>query len=168
MKVLQERSLQVTTEGEVDAWRFDDESHGLSHCMKAIDFIVEFPDRYLFLEFKDPQHPQAPQQDRDKFIREFQSGELDEDLKYKYRDSFLYEWAAGRVHKPVYYFVLIAADFLTHADLTTRTDALARILPLHGPSSGSWTHQIVENCAVFNLDSWNQHIPQCQVSRLKP
>ena len=168
MKVFQERNLQVTIHGDIDAWKFDGESHALSHCMKAVDFIVEFPDRYLFLEFKDPQHPGAPERNRDRFIREFQEGELDEDLKYKYRDSFLYEWASGRADKPVYYFVLIAADVLTDADLTNRTDALARKLPIHGPDSSSWTRRIVENCAVFNIDSWNRAIPQCQVSRLIP
>ena len=42
---------------------------------------------------------------------------IDEDLKYKYRDSFLYEWAAGRVDKPVDYLILIALDSLTVTEL---------------------------------------------------
>ena len=168
MKVLQERNLQVTFEGEVDAWKFDDESHGLSHCMKAVDLIVEFPDRYLFLEFKDPQHPDAPQENRDKFIQEFTGGKLDEDCKYKYRDSFLYEWASGKADKPVHFFVLVADDTLTNAELTTRTDALARILPLRGPDSGVWTKRIVESCVVFNLESWNRSLARYPVHRIDP
>ena len=167
MRVMQERNLQVTVAGEVNAWKFDDEqTHRLSHCMKAVDFIVEFPDRYLFLEFKDPQHPDAAQADRNRFIREFLGGELDEDLKYKYRDSFMYEWAAGRLDKPVHYLVLIADEGLTEAELTYRTDSLSRILPLNGPDSGSWTRQIVESCAVFNIESWNRAMPRFPVSRL--
>lgn len=110
MTVLQEGNLQVTIEGEVHAWKFDGDSHGLSHCMKAVDFIVELDDRYLFLEFKDPQHPMASQENREEFISLFQSGKLDEDLKYKYRDSFLYQWAVGKTDKAVYYLVLVADE----------------------------------------------------------
>ena len=168
MRVLQEGNLKLTIDGDVHAWKFDDESHGLSHCMKAVDFIVELPNRYIFLEFKDPQHPDAPQQNRDKFIHEFKGGELDEDLKYKYRDSFLYEWASGRADKPVNYFVLVADDALTEVELTVRTDALARALPLRSPESASWTRRIVEECLVFNIETWNRAMPQYPVSRLTP
>ena len=49
-----EEDLQMEIKGVVDARKFDDSSHGLSHCMKAVDFIVEHPNRYLFIEFKDP------------------------------------------------------------------------------------------------------------------
>ena len=52
MKVLQEGNLRFTFDGEVRAWKFDDAAHGLSHCMKAVDFIVEFHDRYLFLDIE--------------------------------------------------------------------------------------------------------------------
>ena len=68
--------------------------------MKAVDFIVEEENRVLFVEFKDPEHPNAMERDRAKFIQEFSSGELDNDLKYKYRDSFLYEWASDNTNKP--------------------------------------------------------------------
>ncbi len=167
MKVLEEGDLSLTIDGELRAWKFDDNaSHGLSHCMKAVDFIVEFPSRYLFLEFKDPQHPNAPRQNRESFVREFLAGNLDEDLKYKYRDSFLYEWASGRADKPIHYLVLIADDALAAPELIARTDALERALPVKGPESGSWTRKIVENCVVFNIGTWNRAMPQYPVNRL--
>ena len=169
MTVLQERNLQVAIDGEVDARKFDEESsHGLSHCMKAVDFIIEFPDHYMFVEFKDPRHPDAPQLSGDRFIQEFLSGALDEDLKYKYRDSFLYEWASGRAEKPVRYFVLVADEALTEAELLSRTDALKRALPIRGPNSGLWTKLIVENCLVFNIESWNRLLPQFPLNRIVP
>ncbi len=167
MRVLQEGNLQVTIDDEVDAWKFDDESsHGLSHCMKAVDFIVEFPDRYFFLEFKDPRHPDAPKQNRDRFIRDFSTGALDEDLKYKYRDSFLYEWASGRADKPIHYFVVVADEALDEAELTVRTDALERALPSKGWRAGLWTRRIVESCVVFNIESWNRSLPQYPLDRV--
>ena len=67
---------------------------------------------------------------RKEFSRNFKRGKLDEDFKYKYRDTFLYEWAAGRVEKPVDYLILIALDSLTVTELGTRTVELQRILPL--------------------------------------
>ena len=162
-----EGDLSITISDELRAWKFDDDSHGLSHCMKAVDFIVEFPDRYLFLEFKDPQHPDAPRENRERFIDEFLAGILDEDLKYKYRDSFLYEWASGRADKPVYYYVLIADDALAAPELLDRTDELKEKLPLNGPeSSRTWTRKIVEDCGVFNIESWNRNFPQFPVTRL--
>ena len=168
MKVLQEGNLRFTFDGEVRAWKFDDEAHGLSHCMKAVDFIVEFHERYLFLEIKDPQHPDAPRQSRDRFVRGFSGHRLNEDLKYKYRDSFLYEWASGRADKPVHYFVLVADDALTDLELTVRTDALARTLPVRGPESGAWTRRIVDHCVVFNVKSWKRTMPQYPLDRLSP
>lgn len=46
MTVLIEGNLQITIPGAVQARKFDDgASHGLTHCMKAVDFIVELADR---------------------------------------------------------------------------------------------------------------------------
>ena len=106
--VFQEGDLKIEFKSVFDARKFDDAGHGLSHCLKAVDFIVERSDCYLFIEFKDPQDPRAKAQARKEFSRNFKRGKLDEDFKYKYRDTFLYEWAAGRVEKPVDYLILIA------------------------------------------------------------
>ncbi len=133
--------------------------------MKAVDFVVELADRYLFIEVKDPQRTEAAEARRDEFIRRCQSGKLDHDLKYKYRDSFLYEWAAGRADKPVDYLVLIALDTLDAAQLLTRTESLARNLPLMGPDGQAWRRPIARGCGVFNLDSWNRRFPEYPVSR---
>ena len=168
MTVLTEGNLQLTIGSAAKARKFDDASHGLSHCMKAVDFIIELRDRYLFVEFKDPQSPDVPAEKRDEFVQSFQSGELDETLKYKYRDSFLYEWAKGRADKPVHYLVLIAVDSLSDAYLTTRREALERKLPLRGPKSAPWPRPIVRGCGVFNIATWNKHFPQYPVERLKP
>ena len=55
-----EGELQITVTDAVSARKFDGDSHRLSHCMKAVDFIVELPDCYLFIEFKDLRTPQPP------------------------------------------------------------------------------------------------------------
>ncbi len=166
MIALTEGNLQISITGATNARKFDDDSHGLSHCMKAIDFIIEFPDRYLFIEFKDPDAPNIPADSRTEFLQSLETGQRDEELKHKYRDSFLYELASGRAEKSIYYFVLIAQHDLSPGDMVRRADALERILPMRLPSSVLWTRPIVNGCGVFNIESWNRNFPAFQVSRL--
>ena len=159
-----EDDLQVTFNNVVRARRFDDSSHGLSHCMKAVDFVIELDDRYLFIEFKDPENPNIPTQHRAAAIQNLQTSEFDEDLKYKFRDTFLYEWAAGRADKPVDYYVLI--DVNDRSLLSRRLDLLERNLPQKPPRSGAWIELIVHRCGVFNIADWNAEFPDYQVRRL--
>lgn len=136
--------------------------------MKAVDFVVEESGRTLFIEFKDPETPHASAQARKEFIAKFTSGGLDEDLKYKYRDSFLYEWAAGRTHEKIHYWILIGIDGLTSSDLGRRTDGLKGKLPASVPSRAAWKHRIVHDCLVLNIDAWNNRLPDYPVSRIAP
>ena len=87
-------------------------------------------------------------------------------LKYKYRDSFLYELASGRADKPIHYFVLIALDTLKEEHLLTRKESLERSLPLRGPGGQQWPREIVRACGVFNLESWNRMLPHYPVNRV--
>ena len=160
MTVFTEGGLEITFNNVLDARRFED--HGLT-IMKAVDFLVELPDRYLFIEFKDPEDTDAFPGNADP-VQAFQRGEFDQDLKYKYRDSFLYEWAAGRADKPSYYYVLVALRWLSTANLTRRTAALKQALPVGGPAE--WVRSIVSDCGVFNIASWNRSFPDYQVRRL--
>ena len=167
MTVLAEGDLQLTLPATATGRKFDDEAaHGLSHCMKAVDFIIELQDSVLFVEFKDPENPQAHTKDRAAFIRKFLSGQLDTDLKTKYRDSWLYEWAQGRAQKPITYLVLLGASTLSDADLLARTEALKRQLPITGPGDRPWQQPFVAGCAVMNLAAWNRALPKLPVSRI--
>ena len=166
MTTLREGNFQITFPKGAKVRRFDDRaSHGLSHCMKAVDFIVEEVNRISFIELKDPDHPNAKQVNRNIFIKDFLSGALDEDLKYKYRDTFLYQWASGSVGKPIYYWIIIALEKLTEAELSSRTDDLRRKLPLKGPT-GKWKRPIVADCMVFNIATWRRHQSRFPLSRI--
>ena len=168
MTILSERDIQFDFSSALRAWRFDTEGqggHGLTHCMKAVDFVVELEDHYLFVEVKDPEAAPDPHS-IDKAVDRFSHGDFDEDLKYKYRDSFLYEWAHGRADKPVYYYVLFCSNQLDAANLTQRTDVLGRNLPLTGPRQQPWTRPFVHDCAIFDIAAWNQHLAQYPVIRL--
>jgi hypothetical protein len=167
MTVLTEGDLQIRLPDGAVVRKFDDgKSHGLTHCMKAVDFVVELEDRILFIEFKDPENPSARADEKKKFLQQLQSGNLDADLKIKYRDSFLYEWASGRATKPIDYLVLIGASVLTEADLLARTDALKRQVPVLGPGDKPWKKPFISGCAVMNVETWNRALPRFPVTRL--
>ena len=166
MTTLTEGNIRIGFPCAAKVRKFDDgASHGLTGCMKAVDFIVEEADRVSFIEFKDPDHPRATRENRTEFIDKLKSGRLDEELKYKYRDSFLYRWASSGVDKPIHYWVLVAIDGLTDTDLDTHEGNLKGKLPMNGPRSGKWRRQIVEDCMVCNIRTWNQRLPRFPVSR---
>lgn len=167
MTELVEGDLKITLPVGTSARRFDDGSHGLSHCMKAVDFIVDLDDRVLFIEIKYPDKPSAVEfHNPSEFIKKFLSGQLDADLQYKYRDSYLYELASGCVDKPIFYYVLIGAGALSDADLLARTDALKRNIPICGANGKPWKKPFAAGCAVMNLLAWNKALPMYPASRV--
>ena len=166
MTILIEGNLRMELPPTARGRKFDDKGlHGLT-CMKAVDFIVELKDRLLFVEFKDPESPRAPALNTEDFIKKFRSGEMDTNLRNKYRDSWLYEWAQDRIKKPVFYYVLIGVRTLSDAELLARTDALKRQLPVAGPGGQPWKKPFVAGCAVMNLAAWNKHLSDFPVSRV--
>ena len=57
---LSEGTIQITFNGATGGRKFDDgATHGLSHCMKAVDFIVELPERFLFVELRTQKLPKS-------------------------------------------------------------------------------------------------------------
>ena len=160
-----EGDLQITFGNAISVRKFDDPHiHGLSHCMKAVDFIVELSNRYWFVEIKDPGNPGTTAAQLQHFERELKSGTIGNSLAYKFRDSFLYEWASGRAHKPVDYFVII--EGVRKSLLTLRIDELKRKIPAAGPGGKRWLNEIVHRIGVFNLATWNSRFPNAQILRL--
>lgn len=166
MTVVLEGGLHISVPATAMARRFDGKDHRLSHCMKAVDFVVELADCYRFIEVKDPARGPNPEVSAADFLDRFTSGRLDRSLTYKYRDSFLYEWASGRADKPVDYLVLIGLHTIDRAQLLRRRDALERQLPLRMPSGLPWTRSIGRRCGVFDIASWNRAYPQYRVKRV--
>ena len=156
--------MEITINDATNVRKFDDPSSPKPGQMKAVDFIVEYPGRYIYIEFKDLQHPDSNLTDYEALTAYYQSENIDSELVYKFRDSLLYEWAAGRAERDVHYLVLIAIEHLTSADLDRKKQNLDRKLPVGMPSV--WERPIVNGCGVFNLASWNQQFPELQVRRI--
>jgi len=166
MAVIVEGDIQITIPDNAIARRFDENSiHGLSHCMKAVDYIFELTDRIVFFECKDPDDPNATIEKQEKFFKDLMSGKIDSDLKTKFRDSFLYEWAYGRTEKPIHFWVLLGAEKLDRSQLLVRTEALKRQLPVKGPQGMPWTNPFVKSCMVMNLAAWNEQLSEFPATR---
>ena len=166
MNTLQEGDLEFSFAGSQCARKFDGPAHKLSHCLKAVDFVVEFPDKYLFVELKDPENPDATTQRTADWINEFASGSLDNDLISKFRDSLIYEWAAGRADKPIFYYVLVAITGRHIGLLAPKTSDLKRRLPSGLPPQAVWRKPIALDCQIFNIQSWNSSFPDFPVRRI--
>lgn len=156
-----EDDLEFNFSDALSAIKFDDDEHKLSHCMKAVDFVVELPNAYLFVEVKDPCHPKAYPQATEGFKVKVTNGKLQEEIVKKFRDSFVYRWAENKLGKPIHFLSLIT---LEEALLKNFQDELHRNLPFAGPTR--WSRQIVASCHVLNVEAWNRNFPKWTVRRL--
>ena len=161
---LQEGELQIDLPPSAQGRKFDDQSHGLSHCMKGVDWIIDLKDQTYFVELKDLDAAGAARHDqRDKYIDELEVGRKDDDLVRKFRDSFIYQWACGQVGKPIIYLVVIACQALDHAMLLHRAKALRRKLPSGVPDV--WQKAIAEDVLVLNERTWNEQFGNFPMER---
>lgn len=168
MTVFDEGALRFTFPGDATVRKFDGPEHGLSRCMKAVDFIIDHDGQHIYLEVKDPDHPNAQQAARDNFIREMLSDKLAGALFGKLRDSLLYEYCSGRGRYPVVYAILIALETLTEPELLPLRSRIERAIPSLGPNDRPWVRPLVSGCEVFTLATWNRLMPDIQVQRIRP
>ena len=162
---LTEGSIRIAVPANCQAQRFDGSSHQMSHCMKAVDFLIDTPTARILLEIKDPDAAMAPETSTE-YAEKLVLGQLDTDLYYKYRDSWLYLYAMGRRKRvPHYYFVLLGLTTFTTESLAQRSTALQRKVSLEGPN-GPWRNRFVDQLFVFNLESWNRSFPQLEAQRI--
>lgn len=160
--ILQEGTLQFDFTGAIDAFKFDEKNpasatfHGLSHCMKAVDFVVEYDDYYLFVEIKNPPNPARYGTAQDK-------GKLINNLVTKFRDTFLYRWGEQKLDKPVRYQCLVELD---NAQTLYLMNQLRNQLPTD-KQPNRWQRPLADLCAVSNQATWNNTFPNINVTRIK-
>ena len=151
---LREGELQISLPTSAQGRKFDDQTHGLSHCMKAVDWIIDLPDKVYLVEVKDlDARGAAGRKERQRYLNELHAGQKDRDFVAKFRDSFVYQWACERTDKPIFYLVVIACQALDKAMLLHRADELRRKLPSGCPRA--WNRAIAEDVLVFNEQTWN-------------
>ncbi|MFH1991045.1 MAG: hypothetical protein ABIK98_01380 [Pseudomonadota bacterium] len=169
--VLIEDELEFDFAAAIRAERFEDITYKMSHCMKSIDFIVEWDEELWFIEVKDPDNSKIPSKskkhERRQFFEKFKSHTLfSKELGPKIKDSFLYLHLQKNLpDKPIKYYVLIAMKMLSPALLSSANDQLKISSCLLGPDNSAWPNKYLDGVAVFNKATWNEKLKQCPVTR---
>lgn len=139
--------------------------HGLSELLKAVDFIVEDKNSLFFIEVKNPENSQIPQnlkeKERRKFSKELVSGNLNQPLLKKFTDSLIFQSLnKGISEKRLIYAVFIGLNELDSVLLSNLRDQFRN-------SSNILSHDWLKSfeIAFFNFDSWNRFFTHYPVSR---
>ena len=166
--ILEENDLRFDFTNAINAFVFDQMNsslpnyHGVNN-MSRVDFIVELDNAVLFVEVKDPDHPDSTPELLERFLAKLENGKLGTTFASKFIHTFLYRWAEEKLTKPIYYLSLVTLD---NAQVVQLSDEIIRKLPPLGVSVPRWRKQLFENCQVFNLETWNMSFPQWQVTRI--
>ena len=165
---LRERDLEINFTNAIDGFIFDQMKshlpnyHGVDE-MHRVDLVAEFADAIVFVEIKDPDNPNAQKEGLKKFHARLENGSLSSTFASKFIDSFLYRWAEEKIHKPVHYINLVTLDAEL---LPSLSDEIHKQIPPMGKPVPRWKRQLVENCQVFNIETWNENFPKWPVTRL--
>lgn len=154
----------------ISAFKFDETDKTSPHyhgaLLKGVDIIAEFSKAYVYVEVKeydrsrfDSSTAQTPEETVE---REDNFNELKSNLKYKFRDTYLYRYAEQKVDKPINYICLVTFDAALNC---TIANALRKELPV-GIASPRWTISLANTCLVVNLANWNTRFPRWPVKRL--
>jgi len=171
MATIDEGSLRFEFRDARAVAKFDGADHGLSHTMKAVDFVVTWDEEIWLVEVKDPTDPRIPLHKisdvRTDFIQKVGSGKLIEhELKPKLRDSFLYLHLEARLEPSrLRYLVLLAIDLDPRLMMAQR-ERLERLLPIHGPGGRPWRRPFVSDALILDIETWNSSLPGTRVHRL--
>lgn len=172
MKVVKADGFEFRFEDALDAFVFDEKDctrptyHGAP--MKGVDIVAEFEKGYVYVELKDYDDPSiydilsAVNNENERESRQSGFKWLKNYLKYKFRDSYLYRYAEGKVEKPVHYVCLINFD---NALNNRMQKSLKQELPV-GKVTHRWTHILASSCHVVNVDKWNENFPKWPVKRI--
>ena len=164
---LQERDLVIDFTDAVDAIVFDQINSGLPNYhdiseMHRVDFVVELDKDIVFVEIKDPCNPNARAEGLAKFQKDLNDGTLSSTFASKFIDSFFYRWPEDKLSKTVHYLCLVT---LETGILLNLSDEIARQIPASGKNSSRWLRHPIQNCQVFNIETWNENFPKWPVTR---
>jgi hypothetical protein len=131
--------------------------------MPRVDFIVEFENDIIFIEVKDPEHPDTEPEHLERFKEKIDNQKLESSLADKYHYSFFFRWGEGQLNKTVHYLSLITLETALLADID---DGLNRKLHLLNNSSSRWIRRPLGNCQIFNIETWNENFPSWPITRI--
>lgn len=163
MTTVTEADLELTFAGAKAVIHFDDDTYHAGNTIKRVDFIVEYDDRHVFVEIKDPDIPAAINPAA--FVEKLKSGELIQSLAGKFRDTLFFRSAQGKsnIDIPVSYLVLLSMSSLESALLVSKQDELKRSIPIRHQH---WKFDCAANCIILNFDHWRRNFGDNSIRRI--
>lgn len=158
---LTENDLEFDFTGSVDAFIFDDGGTHANSSIQPVDFIVEYEDKYRFVEVKDPDDPASV--NIPAFREKLKSGKLIRSLAGKYRDSLFFRTCQGKQQKHIEYIVLLSMSALDDALLLAKQEELHRSIPI---SHKSWLQNSATVCIILNMTQWKKRFGGDSIRRL--
>ncbi len=166
---LSDGEIQIEFQGALQAEKFDDGRHGMSHCLKAVDFLCDWPGDFWLVELKDPEESTIPIKHREisvvQFTKELSTEEYFRSvLAQKLKDTILYLHLDARLpDKPMKYVVLVGMSSMDSAMMLNALDRLRKACG--DPKQGiPWRRGYA--VAFLNLAEWNKRFPHCPAQRV--
>lgn len=141
--------------------KFDDpEMHQMSHTMKAVDVLIDMPECRIFIEIKNYEANRdwkgflTKDKKREAFL------DLGFSLKYKYRDSFLYQWCQKKKEKKSIFVFL--TDWPNNSQIHSFQNALhwQSLFPVQKERDNIWgkvwKRTFIADAIMVNENLWNK------------
>ena len=132
--------------------------HGVP--MKAVDVMAEFANFQLWIEIKEFQISDIATMkkegdQRKKKASTHKQNHLIKNLKYKFRDTFLYRFCENKLDKKIIYVCLTNFDDALNGFFKRE---LKKQIPTNGASK-RWQKQLLDefHLMVVNIDSWQRN-----------
>jgi hypothetical protein len=165
---LKEGDIEIDFQGVLQAEKFDDARHGMSHCLKAVDFLCDWGDDFWLVELKDPEESAIPPQHKSSSVASF-TKELSTEVYFrsvlaqKLKDTILYLHLDNRLpNKSLKYIVLVG---LATMDAAMMLNALDRLKKACGDPKKGTPWQRAYTVVFLNLAEWNKRFPHCPAQR---
>lgn len=144
--------------------KFDDpKTHQMSHTMKAVDVLIEMPECRIFIEIKNYEAHREwkgflkkKDEEREAFLDHLRFS-----LKYKYRDSFLYQRCQNEEENKKSIFVFLT-DWSNNSQINTFQNALhwQSLFPTQNEKDENWgkvwKRTFVADAIMVNDSLWNK------------
>lgn len=147
--ILEEERFEFDFPNAKALYKFDERNpetphfHGASHCMKAVDVLAEFGNFQLWIEIKDypDEHLEELKHGAKQCDGKSRKALLLDNLKQKFRDTYLYRYCENKANLPVYYLMMVNFDksLLPHF-----LDEVRRILLADNVVDSRWASPLIE------------------------
>lgn len=156
---LTKNDIEFDFDSAIDAMMLGSEATGKHSNIRLVDFVVEFDDRYLFVEVIGTQNKKS-QND----WRAFTSEKLCNTLARKYRDSVFFYLFGRTGRKEIEYSVLFVPTEVEPVLIMALQDELKRRIPVSHPL---WEKESSLSCTIMNMAQWEKRYGEDSVRYAK-